>query len=497
MHIWDVQASLDNNDEVFEATVIVSKLEIYLTNMLTDPDDPNGIDQRWDPSQVERRLQPSNGQIAETTLILNRRRARGEALRGTDGYSAATFTLIFDDPDACDQAARTIEIVCPLLNRTSIRRPSISPFIASSSSSRVERPTLNFSVTGTCTTPDPSDADNSSNRGSTDSNSVSGALGQSDESAANSDQSSSKKQSIRIKDVPNVREYESDNENSERDDDERDDDSISLSDTNHSEPTQGALDEDEEDFKPNLRQPSQQSEDDEEEDFKPNLRQPSQRFDDDEEDDSHSQQMEIVRGQLGTNAVQSKGEDDAALQEDNQDGGFPDEESQVLVDSEGEDRVDEIDEIRIGGKLLRNLKLAELKIELSERLPEDEIPRKWPRKSELVQMLASTILAQAEEAENRNNKDSNDADAYAGDDRDDPSEHSADCYLTSGNGTTQDMAVDMSEHGGNDNLDKARDVLLELRGKAIKNLKVSELKDELQSRLDDSIIQDLSKPKWP
>ena len=49
-----------------------------------------------------------------------------------------------------------------------------------------------------------------------------------------------------------------------------------------------------------------------------------------------------------------------------------------------------------------------------------------------------------------------------------------------------------------DELDEGRDVLvLKLRGKEVKSLKVSELKEELQSRLDDSIIQDLSKPKWP
>ena len=53
MHIWDIQASLDDSGDLFEATIIMCSHEVYLTDMLTDPNGDNGVDIRWQPEQVE------------------------------------------------------------------------------------------------------------------------------------------------------------------------------------------------------------------------------------------------------------------------------------------------------------------------------------------------------------------------------------------------------------------------------------------------------------
>lgn len=195
--------------------------------------------------------------------------------------------------------------------------------------------------------------------------------------------------------------------------------------------------------------------------------------------------MAIVRDQMAQNQVQSENEDEesAVLRDTdpNSDAYSADEESLLLpAGTDEDDSLDDL-EVRIGGKLLRELKVAELKSELSRRLPEEEIPSKWPRKNELVQMLESTIrefaTEQPEELKDGHAEDETEADAAI---------QSAD-----------DTRYDISEDDDQDESDEEEELVLKLRGKPIKNLSVSELKQELQARLDDSDIQDLSKPKWP
>ena len=195
--------------------------------------------------------------------------------------------------------------------------------------------------------------------------------------------------------------------------------------------------------------------------------------------------MAIVRDQMAQNQVQSENEDEesAVLRDtDPNSGAYTADEESLLLPA-GTDEDDSLDdlEVRIGGKLLRELKVAELKSELSRRLPEEEIPSKWPRKNELVQMLESTIreftTEQPEELKDGHAEDETEADAAI---------QSAD-----------DTRYDISEDDDQDESDEEEELVLKLRGKPIKNLSVSELKQELQARLDDSDIQDLSKPKWP
>ena len=195
--------------------------------------------------------------------------------------------------------------------------------------------------------------------------------------------------------------------------------------------------------------------------------------------------MAIVRDQMAQNQVQSENEDEesAVLRDTDPNSGAYSADEESLLLPAGTDEDDSLDdlEVRIGGKLLRELKVAELKSELSRRLPEEEIPSKWPRKNELVQMLESTIrefaTEQPEELKDGHAEDETEADAAI---------QSAD-----------DTRYDISEDDDQDESDEEEELVLKLRGKPIKNLSVSELKQELQARLDDSDIQDLSKPKWP
>ena len=184
--------------------------------------------------------------------------------------------------------------------------------------------------------------------------------------------------------------------------------------------------------------------------------------------------MAIVRGQMAQNHVQSENEDEESvvLCENNHDNGAD--------SADEEDSLDNL-EVRIGGKLLRELKVAELKSELLRRLPEENIPLKWPRKNELVQMLESTMWGSTTE-HSETMKDIHTED-----------ETEADAAIQ----TAEDTKYDTSEDEYQDESDEKHELVVKLRGKPIKNLSVSELKQELQARLDDSDIQDLSRPKWP
>ena len=51
--------------------------------------------------------------------------------------------------------------------------------------------------------------------------------------------------------------------------------------------------------------------------------------------------------------------------------------------------------MKVGRKLVKDMKVAELKEELESRLDGSEIPDKWPRKAELIKLLQRTVRRDA------------------------------------------------------------------------------------------------------
>ena len=490
MNIWDVQAAIDGSTDHIEVSLVLSNEEIYVTNLLTDPKSDDPIDIRWKPAVVQSVSQPDGGRDASSTLILRR-----TATKTADDEEV--ITLWFDDDAGCELARRTCENLCPRLKPTSVRRPSVSPVIVSTSSGRTERPMLAMSVAGHCTTPDPSEG-TASGGGGNDSSHQSSA-------AAAVPSPSPRRASISIAPTATVREFDSNAE--------------SAADGYDSE----------------TQQPTSECEDEEEEQdsFQPNLRQPD--GSQSEDDDSLSQQLKSVRNQLEEAPLQTEQEDDDENHAiiDDEEPQLQDESQLQVADNDDEeedaDDFDDVEDIMIGGKKVSELKVTDLKEELTQRLPDEDIPKRWPKKKELATLLEKTIRSQRLEPVD---SEADEMDASAGfvteqfvssDQEQQPIEAKMEDAVAAVDddeqavaGTSNDMdddeteqqeeevvadedAVEVEEDEENGEEDKPAvvpDSVFKIDGQYIKRMKASELKAELQSRLDDSDYQNLgSKPK--
>ena len=226
-------------------------------------------------------------------------------------------------------------------------------------------------------------------------------------------------------------------------------------------------------------------------------------------------------------------------------------------DSDDSDSDDDFDDVKVGRKLVKDMKVAELKEALESRLDGSEIPDKRPRKAELIKLLQRTVRRDAkkkkakkakkssrpaaqtndqqeqerEEQEQRNPSQMDDTmDMDVAETQDIDEEPSAeqdgegsviagrveadpygDAYGEAadanhdGNVTRsetaayqEDGAATSSDEEDGDAMEVVQDFRID--GKTLKSLKVAQLRDALHDRLDPADLPPLDKQgkvKWP